>query len=328
MPLITLIEKGLYAALDSPVIETLAQRAGDKAVSILKEHFTFTAYEIAKAYQDSYGYALAAITAGLSAPDNKLAFIQRITKSKLSREFSAQIDSHYLQPFATERGVQSDALPELRQQFIEQIKTLSKQPPIFQADNARFTEAELAAFINYKGTLAITDLVLEQLRQVAPLAETLEAFLRYDELLGNTVLFFFREIIRKDARVQTSLEALQREGLWADVRDIKTAQEEFITQIQQQLDEQKAAVKQAIDAGDFSKATQITQQLQGLQHSVDDVQQRLQAAQAAWQNRQQHLIDFSQRFDTWALMLTTKVEQVLAAMETLHGTVAKIDNCP
>ena len=257
MSLTTLIQKGLQTALDCPVIEVLAGKWGaENLMPILQEHFTFTAFEIAKTYQTSYGYALGAISAGLAQDDQKTLFIQTFTHSKLSREFSEQIATHYLQPFATEQGLDSDTL---RQDLLKQIKTLSEQAPIFQAPNRPFTETELAALVHEQGTVAITDLVLAQLQNQAPLDHTLTAFFRYHELLGNAILFFFREILRKDQRAKITLETLQTAGLWADVRDIKTAQATLTTNLQEQLEAQKAAVKLALDTADFGAASEIMQ---------------------------------------------------------------------
>ncbi len=269
--LTSLLKTGLCAAL--AVVDVLAAKVGGKVISILKEHFTFTAYEIAETYQESYGYALAAISAGLAAPDQKLAFLQKLTHSKITREFSEQLDQHYLQPFAQQRGIDNQALPALRKRLLDKIKKLAKQPAIFQAEPVPFTESELAASINHTGTLAITELVLEHLQHqphdfFEKLGFSLEdeeelvAFLRYGELLGNAVLFFFRERLRKDERAEKTLAALQREGLWADVRDIKAAQDTLSTQLQQ-LETQKQAV--------ISNAPEQTQQLQDLQLKPADV---------------------------------------------------------
>ena len=320
----TLIQKGISAALDSPVVDILAEEAGGKVVSILLEHFSFTPYEIAQTYQASYGYALAAISAGLAAPDQKRAFLQKLTQSALTREFSEQIDSHYLQPFAAQRGIIRAGLPDLRKQFLEQLQELSKQPPIFQAEKTAFTEAELAAIIHSDGALAITDLVLEQLRRVAPLDNTLEAFFRHNELLGNAVLYFFRAQLQKDVRAEKTFAALQREGLWADVRNLKSAQDNLAATLEQQLKEQKALVLQAMQARDIQKASQITQQVQSLQKNLDNLPQVLQQAQTAWQSSQRQFIEFSDRFDSWATLLDAKVDQVLTEMGTLHGKIEAV----
>jgi hypothetical protein len=199
-----LIAKAFSAAVDSPIVAILAEHGLDKAVSILQQHFTFSAFDIAAAFQQSYEEALDGISAGLKGKS-------KFTQSKLSREFSAQVVPYYFTPFAAQCSVS-----DLRDHLLEEIKVLSK--PVFQDDNKNpFSESELAALINHKASDSITDLILEQ---VAPLDDSLADFLRFDDLLGNAVLFFFREKIRDDNRVEASLAALQREGLWADVRDM------------------------------------------------------------------------------------------------------------
>jgi len=322
------VEQGATSMLDNSITKALTEHASGQVINILREHFNFTPYDIAQIYQKSYSYALAAISSGLATQEQKLTFLQKVTHSALEREFSAKIDENYLQPFATKRKDQNDSLPELRKQLLENIKELIKQPPIFQAEATPFTDTELAAIIHHDGALVITDLVLDQLQSVTTLDATLAAFFRQDELLGNGILFFFRQILHKDAHAEQTLAALQREGLWTDVRDIKTAQENLTATLQQQLSKQKAEVMQAVQAGDFSKANQVTQQLQYLQHSIAEVPQILQTAHTAWQESQGQLLEFSERFDTWACLLDTKVEQVLEEMaqfswqlENVHADV-------
>ncbi|TGO03005.1 hypothetical protein PN36_14285, partial [Candidatus Thiomargarita nelsonii] len=98
MPLASLIKTGISTLLSDIIIED-----SSKAINLLKEHFTFRADEITKGYQDSYGYAITAITVGLAAPEQKLAFIQKILHSKITRDFSDAIETKYLQPFAQQR---------------------------------------------------------------------------------------------------------------------------------------------------------------------------------------------------------------------------------
>jgi hypothetical protein len=277
-----LIVKAFSAAVDSPIVAILAEHGLDKAVSILQQHFTFSAFDIAAAFQQSYEEALVGIGAGLSGK------LKKFTQSKLSREFSAQVVPYYFTPFAAQCSVS-----DLRNHLLEEIKVLSK--PVFQDDNKNpFSESELAALINHKSSDSITDLILEQ---VAPLDDSLADFLRFDDLLGNAVLFFFREKIRDDNRVEASLAALQREGLWADVRDIKLAQEQLSGVWQQKLDEQAVLVKQAIDQGDFAKVGTIAPQLEVLNNSLAQLPDILQRAQIVWQDSQKIAVRLEQKVD-------------------------------
>jgi recombinational DNA repair protein (RecF pathway) len=132
---------------------------------VFKEHFTFSADEISKAYQDSYGYAITAISVGLSAPDQKLAFIQKFRHSKITREFAAPIEINYFQPFAQQRGVENETL--LRKQLISELNQIAKhKDQLFQIK--QITEEDLTALISHKGSVAITELVLEQIQLITP----------------------------------------------------------------------------------------------------------------------------------------------------------------
>jgi len=308
----TLIKAGLGFLLGGPLIEIFVEKAGDKAASIFKEKFTFTAFEIAATYQESYSYALAAITAGLA--DNQFQFLQSLTHSKVEREFAEQIEQDYLQPFVAQHNLSA---PELRKQLIDNLKKLVDLPPIFKGENRHFTESELAAFLNDSGTFAITDLILAQLQEVTELDDTLVAFFSYEELLGKATLFFFHHLLHNDARAKTTLETLQRECLLVKVDAIQTTQEQLLTRLQQQLEQQNASAIAAIQAGNFAKVEQLTPALKRLQNAIDTVPQRLQAAVVAWQDSHQQFIEFSQRFDNWRHLLDAKVDQVLEAVGTL-----------
>ena len=287
----------LNSLLDGQIIA----KAGEKTLATIKAHFTFTAHEITKAYQDSYGYALAAISTGLAAPDQKLAFLQKYLHTKITREFADHIEINYLQKFAQEHGGQGN-LALLRKQLIEELKKAAKlKDKLFQIE--QITEEDLAALINYQGTFAITDLILTQMQNSAPLDDTLAAFLRHKDLLGNAILFFFRELLRKDERLEKTQAALQREGLCVDVRnlqgELKTAEENIIK-----------AVKE-----NSPNLIELAQHLD-----------KLKQTQRVWQTRHEQLREFSRQFETWADLLNTQVDQVLADMAQLHGKLDNVHN--
>ncbi len=283
----TLLQSLFGSLLDSPAVVEIASQAGAKALSLVREHFTYSAFEISKAYQDSYGYALGSIRVGLAAPDKFFALTDEIFQSKITREFAAQIEKHYFLPFAEKQGIKSDALSPLRKQLIENVKDLSKRADQFQFEEV--TEEDLSALINYRGTIAITDLVIEQ---IVPLDDTVADFLRYEGLLGNALLFFFRERLRRDERLKTTQAALQDEGLCIAVQDIKS-----------ELTAIKAKISKALD--DDSPVTEFSLR-----------RDQLKKAETAWQTRHAELIQFNQRFEnqlgdllTWAENLQKQVEE-------------------
>ena len=290
----TLLQSLFGSLLDSPAIVEIASQAGTKALSLIREHFTYTAYDISKAYQDSYGYALGAIRVGLAAPDKTLAFTDKVFQSKITREFAAQIDHHYLKPFAAKRGVNTEVLSPLRKQLVENIKDLSKRTAQFQFEQV--TEEDLAALINYQGTIAITDLVIEQ---IAPLDDTVADFLRYEGLLGNAVVFFFRECIRRDERLKTTQAVLQREGLCVAVQDIRS-----------ELKTVKAKLAQALD--DDSPITDLALRRDSLRQ-----------AEIVWQTRHVQLMQFNRRFANQLGELLTWAENVCVALANLQEKVTE-----
>jgi len=96
-------------------------------ISVLREHFTFTASEITKAYQDGCGYAFVAISVGLDAPDSLL---KTLRYPKITREFAAQIETHYWQPFVhVNEAVQKQA--DFRKLTIQSLKRFAKKTDHF-----------------------------------------------------------------------------------------------------------------------------------------------------------------------------------------------------
>jgi len=160
-----IFRNGISSLLNSSVINILAQSTGtDKALNLLKANFTFTAAEIAAAFQDSHARAIAAICAGLVSPEQRQGFWKTLLKSNIDSEFSQRIELDYLQAFAKQQNLLTEELSNFRQTALEQCKNLAKGQ-LFQADNVEFSESELASFVTETGTFAITDLVLAQVER-------------------------------------------------------------------------------------------------------------------------------------------------------------------
>ncbi|RKZ36581.1 MAG: hypothetical protein DRQ49_17710 [Gammaproteobacteria bacterium] len=298
----TLLQSLFGSLLDSPAVVEIASQAGAKALSLVREHFTYSAVQISKAYQDSYGYALGSIRVGLAAPDKFFALTDEIFQSKITREFAAQIEKHYFLPFAEKQGIKSEALSPLRKQLVENVKDLSKRADQFQFEEV--TEEDLSALINYRGTIAITDLVIEQ---IVPLDDTVADFLRYEGLLGNALLFFFRERLRRDERLKTTQAALQDEGLCIAVQNIKV---------------ELTAIK-----GHIIEADQNNLPILELAQRQDQLIQ----VETAWQTRHAQLIQFNLRFEnqlgnllTWAEKVDTALGSIETGVKKTQGLVEEI----
>ncbi len=155
----------------------------------------------------------------MAAPEQKLLFVQKFLHSKVTRDFADPIEDNYFQPFIQQQTQKGE---DLRQQFIKELnKFIKYKDQLFQLNE--FEEQDLAALINYHGSVAITDLLLEEMQQFATVDESLAAFFCQKDLLGKAILYFFHDIIRKDDRVAKTQAALQQEGLIISVKNIETA---------------------------------------------------------------------------------------------------------
>ena len=128
----------------------------------------------------------------------------------------------------------AENLSAFRQTVVQQCQQMATLT-LFQADNVRgksfcsaktfssnpFSEADLASFVTASGANSMTDLLLELVQTQQALDERVLAFLQFKELLGNALLFFLHEQLRKEPRFQSTLAALQRDGLIIEVREIK-----------------------------------------------------------------------------------------------------------
>jgi serine/threonine protein kinase len=286
----TLTQILLGSLLDSPAVVELASLAGKKAFSIVKQYFTYGADQISIAYQDGFAYAVVAISVGVKTPAiNKT---KKIFNLKITREFADKIEQHYLQPFIQTHSIES--LPDFRKQAVKALKFFAKhKDKIFEIE--KITEEDLVALISYKDTFAITDLVLEQMQRLAPLDDTLAEFLRFEDLLGEAVLFFFRELVRKDDRLEKTQAALQREGLCIEMQQLQTA----INSAQEQFNQ--AVAEQS------TQLVEIAQQLQNLQQ-----------AQITWQARQAR---FSRRFENQLAQMLEWAQDVYATLTEIHDDV-------
>ncbi len=287
------------SVLDSPVVVEITSKAGEKALSVIKQHFTYSADQISSATQQAFGYGVSAISIGVA--NEKLGFSQKLWNTKITREFAEQIEQQYLQPFI-QSGATSEVpnLAEFRPQTVKTLTHFLKhQDQLFQL--ATLTDDELSALISYRDTSKLTDLVLIEMQRIVEVDDTIAAFLRFDNLLGDAILFFFREQLRQDDRLEKTQAALQREGLCLKVQSLQAE----VQTAQQHLNQ--AAAEQS------TRLVEIAQQLQHLQQT-----------QRAWHIAHEQQIRFSRHFDQHQLDdLFGWAKQVHATLGELHQEVKK-----
>lgn len=226
MSLPAFMQKGLSALLN--VVRLTDPVSINRAVNTIEQHFSFSAYEIAQAYQRSYESALTAISGGLSK--------QSLLDSKVMDEFANQIFTEFLLPFVSHYGMSEEAIEQFCNETRQKCQALIQcKGLLFQGEETLLSEADLASLVTDHGSLSITELVIDQLyflEQTRPyLDEQFVAFLRYHDLLGSAILFFLHELLRQEPRVEVTLSALQRQGLWQDVRDLKKSLKEIMSRL-------------------------------------------------------------------------------------------------
>lgn len=332
MSLKPIIRKSLGAVLNSPFLQAFG--VGD-VYEVLKDHFELSANEVTVAYQDSYAYAFSAIAAGLASDDSWHSFVLKVAQSRVESEFSNQVFSVYLQPFAEAEAWQAETLQQFRHKFMVNCRSLAEQKDyLFNLDEFSLSETELAALLQDCEISVLSQLLLKHLQSVAQIAETLNPslvkFLAYKNLLGHALLFFLREQLRHNPRFERTLGALRQEGMLLDIQDFKQAQVELKTSLENKLNkiekQLSAQNKRMLDASSQEELTEIWQHKQNLieheamiNQAIIQVPQRLETVYAEFNQ-------FCDQFANWKVLLDSKLEDVIAALSNLQYVIDKIDH--
>ncbi|MCK5720530.1 MAG: hypothetical protein KAH84_11385, partial [Thiomargarita sp.] len=276
--------------LDSPAVVETTAAILERAIPVIREHFTLTAAEISKAYRDSCRYSFVAIRIGLESPDS---LIKKVRYPNITREFARQVETDYFQPFSE----QHDAL---RNTLIKSLKKWAKNSDKLFAIK-EITEEDLSAFIVQRENAAISDLILAQMAKIEAVDEGLAAFLQFKGLLGDSVLFFFREQLRTDSRVQATQMALQQENILANLgrqqAQFSDFQKQFAAQSDEVLDWAKSGyavfyeileevvvkVDEVLSSQQQSNSAQVDYRDGTVQYSNEN-QELLKALLAKWQD--------------------------------------------
>jgi len=265
-----IIGTGLTRALGTGLIADLAWgNTAAGALKCLKDHFTLDGRDLAAAFQDSLGRGAGAIALGLSVEGaGVLARLgqgaRRALSPNLARAYAAAVERDFLRPYGAARGLSADALAGLRRRTLDACRALAQRCaeilPVADLDETALATLAQGAFRD-----DLTDLLLARCTELLPdLDPEVRGLLAHQGLLGDALLWFLRERLRADPRVCATLDALQREGLWADLRDLKAAQAALTGVLAANLDRGQVQVTEAMQSGDFARATALTTQLQAL----------------------------------------------------------------
>jgi len=277
----------------------------------------------------------------LASNDSWQQFWQKITESRVDKEFSSQITALYLTPFAQAQGLQSAALEVFCHQTIQDCQALAEQKDkAFQLATFNLTETELATLVNETEVATLSELALAHLQSVpetqALLTEPLVQFLAYNNLLGHALLFFLNEEWRDNERFKATLDNLRQQGLLGEMQDLQTAQSELkaflankLTALEQQLAAQNQRLLQAAAPEEFAQLGQQSKTLllhqQAVNTAIAEIPQRLQQAQTDWQTTHHEFLQFSQQFSDWTVFASAKLETIMAALPDLQHGIQQID---
>ncbi len=344
-----LLTAGLGALLQSPVIQTLVKSAKvlpiKSIVTNLKEHFFFSSEELGEAFQESLKLALNAIASGLATEKRAKGFLGQLTKgrqllveSKLSREFSQKLQKHYLDPFADQESLSQEERRNFAQRAFIIYKTLAEEAqkilPIEEISDDTWMRIATEPL-----SLDVSDWIVLRIQKINDIQPLEASFLKFDNLIGDALMFFFLEKMRKDERVRTTLQALQTQGLWANLQDINRAQREMqqalsqrIDSLQKSIETQRELADQAMLKNDFATLANVSQQLQSFQDEQKKLQERkkalssaLQEAQKAWQAHEIRLQTFEERFGQWCQVVSKQLAQILDALDEIAKIIGQID---
>lgn len=301
MSLGKLLHKGIGVALDAPMLralsntaaETVAATVAGPAYRILHQHFTLGGNELAEALGDSF-------SRGLSAIDDELNGwrISKALGSKLRREYQARVRADFLDPFVAEHALDDSAARELRRALNQHgTRLIQARGQLFPA--AELPDPDIAELLASRPD-GVSELLLSRIDQCGePLPADLRAFLAYRDLLGDAVLYFFRENLRRDPRVETTLNALQQAGLRGDVRQL----DQRLVELHQQQERLQSALSAALQAHDREQRNTLMAQLDRLDDMLTDVR-----------DQRQRLEVFQREFADWTGYLDVRLDELQQAV--------------
>ncbi len=224
------------------------------ALETLEQHFTLTAQEIAIAYQRSFEQALKSIEAGVTG---KFSILQ----SNLLKEFADQVNETYVSNFLQIENLDLNEL--IKELQIANGLLLKNKEALFGGDQSVISEKELAGLLRDEESLAITDLVLNDIAQQMTLSENVKKFFKSNDLLGKAVLFFLEEELRQNQRFAETLKHLEQRGFRQDVKKLQDQLSEIL---------QRQALQPQIQPHDeFTQHSSDSLQL--IRQAVDQIKQ-------------------------------------------------------
>ncbi|MCB1809777.1 MAG: hypothetical protein KDJ99_32815, partial [Candidatus Competibacteraceae bacterium] len=231
MSLSKLLQNSVSAVLDGPLLRAVAGDVIGEGISLVasplyttvRNHFTLSGKELGMALQDSFGRGVSAIGAELGGGP-----LRNLLRSKLEREIRGQIRTTYFDPYATTHGLDDERKRALQNAIALTCGQLVQaRQRILSAEH--FPEPDIAALFTAAADTESSMLLaqIEATLGIESLSDEVRAFFSSSGVLDQAVFFFLRETLRRDERVERTLNALQQQGIRADLAALQRQQAEI-----------------------------------------------------------------------------------------------------
>ncbi len=238
------------------------------------------------------------------------------------REYAQALETTYLRPFVQQRGLGEQEILTFRAALASTCRQLADRR-VDILPNQSLSEEDFAAMAQGAAREDLSRMLLGRIAEIAPLDPLVADFLAEQGLLGDALIYFLREKLRRDDRVQRTLSALQQQGVWADLRDTQASLAQLQQAVQQAMNERQGQVQQALQQGDYAQLATLTSELRQLAQRQGQLPELLAQAQAAWRANETRLEGLSGRFQVWSELAQVRLEQI---GELLSGLSAQLDD--
>ncbi len=261
------LNASVSSVIELPIIKALAGSALEKASKIIKDHF-LSSEDLAKAFQQSYFSSVTAIASGLAlsqqgAWDKLGQAVREVFTSAINREFANKIESQYFLPYSQKNTHPEQSQNNIRKSIAEDCNRLLKLKQAFQTE--QFSEIQWVQCLSTNASESFAEHLIQFcIPSGTNISQHTKGFLLFHGLIGNAFLHFFREALRRDERVKTTLSMLQKEGLWTDVKEILKKQDAMLEKhrnieaLQAEIQKNQEQIMRAMEKNDLQVFQQMT----------------------------------------------------------------------
>lgn len=316
-----LVTAGMTTVLDLHVVGILCGDSWEKNLEQLRDHLTLTGSDLAVASQGCLASAAGAIALGLAPEEEARSLLSRllgtVRNASVTRSYAARVRETYLDPFVAERALAGEALSGLTFDAIRACQTLSRDAPTL-LPVSRFEELDVVqALQDGKGGDA-TAFLLALVEDGAALPPLVRDLLAARSLLGDAFLYFMREKLRKDPRVERTLAYFERQGAWADVRDVKEGQRKLEQALRLRLD---ALETRLAAAPDRDEAAAAAGELQLARSLLADLPRTLDGLRKTLATSDARLATVEEGIGTLAQLTRVGLREIADGLSTLEAEV-------